>query len=135
MKKNPFSSLIERIIEWMDEYYSIRLSGEVLRGMSEKVKRGQPVTIPSFGYDIVDKQYVINEEKKQQLFVKIFTDYIDGKSSMQIASELKRNRCQKLQEEILLEKQNNRLYPEKSRLYRKNPLESKRKNRLQIFKQ
>ncbi len=29
----PFGSLIERIIEWMDEYYSIRLSGEVLRGM------------------------------------------------------------------------------------------------------
>lgn len=25
----PFGSLIERIIEWMDEYYSIRLSGEV----------------------------------------------------------------------------------------------------------
>lgn len=35
-EENPFSSLIERIIEWMDEYYSIRLSGEVLRGMSEK---------------------------------------------------------------------------------------------------
>ena len=25
---DPFGSLIERIIEWMDEYYSIRLSGE-----------------------------------------------------------------------------------------------------------
>lgn len=32
----PFGSLIERIIEWMDEYYSIRLSGEVKRGMKEK---------------------------------------------------------------------------------------------------
>ena len=32
----PFGSLIERIIEWMDEYYSIRLSGEVTRGMKEK---------------------------------------------------------------------------------------------------
>ena len=31
----PFGSLIERIIEWMDEYYSIRLSGEVFRGMKE----------------------------------------------------------------------------------------------------
>ena len=37
----PFGSLIERIIEWMDEYYSIRLSGEVLRGMGEKaLKQG-----------------------------------------------------------------------------------------------
>ena len=32
----PFGSLVERIIEWMDEYYSIRLSGEVTRGMTEK---------------------------------------------------------------------------------------------------
>lgn len=32
----PFGTLIERIIEWMDEYYSIRLSGEVIRGMKEK---------------------------------------------------------------------------------------------------
>ena len=36
----PFGSLIERIIEWMDEYYSVRLSGEVTRGMTEKAKRG-----------------------------------------------------------------------------------------------
>lgn len=36
----PFGSLIERIIEWMDEYYSIRLSGEVLRGMTENALRG-----------------------------------------------------------------------------------------------
>ena len=35
LSDNPFGSLIERIIEWMDEYYSIRLSGEVLRGMKE----------------------------------------------------------------------------------------------------
>src|SRR5690554_1409660 len=28
--EGPFGALIERIIEWMDEYYSIRLSGEVV---------------------------------------------------------------------------------------------------------
>ncbi len=38
----PFAPLIERIIEWMDEYYSIRLSGEVKRGMKEKkAKKGR----------------------------------------------------------------------------------------------
>ena len=52
----PFGSLIERIIEWFDEFYSINLSGEVKRGMTEKVERGGAVSIPSFGYDIVDKQ-------------------------------------------------------------------------------
>jgi DNA invertase Pin-like site-specific DNA recombinase len=36
----PFGTLMERIIEWMDEYYSIRLAGEVTRGMTEKALRG-----------------------------------------------------------------------------------------------
>lgn len=35
--EGPFGSLIERILEWMDEFYSIRLSAEVKRGMTEKV--------------------------------------------------------------------------------------------------
>lgn len=46
----PFSSLIERIIEWMDEYYSIRLSGEVHRGMKEKAKQGGYQSAPPLGY-------------------------------------------------------------------------------------
>lgn len=37
--EGPFGSLVERILEWMDEYYSIRLSGEVLRGMKEKAQQ------------------------------------------------------------------------------------------------
>lgn len=36
----PFGSLIERIIEWMDEFYSIRLSGDVTRGMTQKALNG-----------------------------------------------------------------------------------------------
>lgn len=46
----PFGSLIERIIEWMDEYYSIRLSGEVTRGMTEKALRGGYNAQPPMGY-------------------------------------------------------------------------------------
>ncbi len=46
----PFGSLIERIIEWMDEYYSIRLSGEVKRGMTENARRGRYQSIAPFGY-------------------------------------------------------------------------------------
>lgn len=59
----PFGSLIERIIEWMDEYYSIRLSGEVLRGMKEKALQHGYQTTPCLGYDAVGhgKPFVINE--------------------------------------------------------------------------
>lgn len=46
----PFGSLIERIIEWMDEYYSINLSGEVIRGMTEKAMRGGYQATPPLGY-------------------------------------------------------------------------------------
>ncbi len=46
----PFGSLIERIIEWMDEFYSIRLSGDVVRGMTEKALRGGCQCRPPLGY-------------------------------------------------------------------------------------
>ena len=59
----PFGTLIERIIEWMDEYYSIRLSGEVLRGMKEKALQDGYQTSPCLGYAAVGhgKPFVINE--------------------------------------------------------------------------
>lgn len=61
----PFGSLIERIIEWMDEYYSIRLSGEVTRGMKEKALREGYQMSPPLGYQAVGhgKPFVINEEE------------------------------------------------------------------------
>lgn len=85
--EGPFGSLIERIIEWSDEYYSIRLSGEVKRGMKEKVERGGAVSIPSFGYDIINKQYVINPETSP-IVKKIYNDYLNGKGSRKIATEI-----------------------------------------------
>lgn len=59
----PFGTLIERIIEWMDEYYSIRLSGEVLRGMKEKALQNGYQSSPCLGYNAVGrgKPFVINE--------------------------------------------------------------------------
>lgn len=61
----PFGSLIERIIEWMDEYYSIRLSGEVLRGMKEKALKNGYQATPCLGYNAVGggQPFVINEEE------------------------------------------------------------------------
>ena len=48
----PFGSLIERIIEWMDEFYSIRLSGDVTRGMTQKALNGGYQCRPPLGYRI-----------------------------------------------------------------------------------
>lgn len=85
--EGEFGTLIERIIEWMDGYYSTRLSGEVKRGMSEKVNRGEPVTIPSFGYDIVDKKYIVNNETAP-IVKMIFSNFITGMGTREIALKL-----------------------------------------------
>ena len=47
-----FGKLIERIIEWMDEYYSIRLADDVFRGMKKNAERGNYQCSPPLGYRI-----------------------------------------------------------------------------------
>lgn len=85
--EGPFGGLIERIIEWMDEYYSIRLSGEVKRGMEEKISRGQPVTIPAFGYVIKDKQYY-PDPNEAPIVQMIFDDFVSGMGFRDLAAKL-----------------------------------------------
>ena len=85
----PFGSLIERIIEWMDEYYSIRLSGEVIRGMTEKAIRGGYQAAPPFGYmrDKASGIPVINES--EAVFIRqIFSMYDSGFSNVEICRAL-----------------------------------------------
>ena len=74
----PFGSLIERIIEWMDEYYSIRLSGEVFRGMKENAMRGAFQARPPLGYKIVEhgKPPVIVPEEADTIRM-IFDKYVN----------------------------------------------------------
>lgn len=81
-----FGSLIERIIEWMDEYYLIRLSGEVKRGMIEKASRGEPVSIAPFGYDIKDKKLIPNSDAPY--VSDIFNAYLNGAGQREIARNL-----------------------------------------------
>lgn len=89
--EGPFGSLIERIIEWTDEYYSIRLSGEVKRGMTERVERGGAVSVPAFGYNIVNKEYVIDPETAP-IVRHIFSQYLSGVPIVRIARELNERR-------------------------------------------
>lgn len=86
LPEGPFGSLIERIIEWMDEYYSINLAVEVRRGMTEKVMRGEPICAPATGYDIIDKHYVPNDDA--DLVRDVFRMYLDGVGLRAIATYL-----------------------------------------------
>ena len=81
-----FGTLIERIIEWMDEFYSINLGVEVSRGMEEKVSRGEPICYPPFGYYMQDKRWIVDEE--QAPFVReAFQRYADGEGARAIAKD------------------------------------------------
>ena len=83
---SPFAPLIERIIEFMDEYYSTRLSQEVLRGMTEKASRGEAMCKGAFGYNLEGKTYVPNQDADTVKF--IFNSFLNGNGYRKIAMQL-----------------------------------------------
>lgn len=81
-----FGSLIERIIEWTDEYYLVNLGAEVMRGMTEKASRGEPTCAPPFGYVMRDGKYYPDEESgKANVVREVFTLYANGVKQREIA--------------------------------------------------
>ena len=85
--EGPFGSLIERIIEWMDEFYSINLAAEVTRGMTEKASRGEPNTPPPFGYYMKDKRWYPDEEAAK-IVREVFERFVSGEGMRSIAMDL-----------------------------------------------
>jgi len=85
---DPFSSLIERIIEWMDEYYLINLAEEVRRGMKEKSRRGEACGRAPFGYDVQNKILVPNKDAEIVRF--IYDRFASGSGIRGITAELVR---------------------------------------------
>ena len=83
----PFGSLIERIIEWMDEFYSVRLAEEVKRSMTVNAKNGSLQATPSFGYRVENRQLVIVPEEAE-IIREIFRRFIAGDAMFRIAKDL-----------------------------------------------
>lgn len=84
-----FGTLIERIIEWMDEFYLINLGTEVTRGMTEKATRGEPTCAPPFGYKMVGGKYYPDEESGNAETVReVFRRYASGEGQREIAVSL-----------------------------------------------
>lgn len=82
----PYGALIERIIEWMDEFYLINLGVEVTRGMTEKATRGEPTCPPPFGYVMKDGKYYPDEESGNADVVReVFSLYANGAKLREIA--------------------------------------------------
>ena len=87
--EGAFGKLIERIIEWMDEFYLANLSTEVRRGMTERIERGYPVVAAPYGYRNAEKTYIIVEDEAA-VVREIFARYNQGEGMRTIAMDLGR---------------------------------------------
>lgn len=83
----PFGSLIERIIEWMDEFYSVRLSEEVKRSMTVNAKKGNLQSIPPFGYKVEDHALVIVPEEAE-IVREIFRRFVGGEAMYALSQSI-----------------------------------------------
>lgn len=84
----PFGSLIERIIEWFDEFYSINLSTEVKRGMTEKALRGGYQSYAPLGYNYSSGGIPEINQEEASIVRYIFDSYINGMDFSTIARHL-----------------------------------------------
>ena len=121
---DKMSILFEAMIEAMDEYYSINLSEEVKRGMTEKARRGEALSIPPFGYKIVDGEFVILEPEATMIR-DVFEGYASGRGFLSLAKKMnalgvKTHRGNKIESRTIEYWLNNPVYTGKIRW---NPVE------------
>lgn len=81
--------IIKTLLWAMSEYYIDNLAGEIRKGMKELALKGQFTGgVPLFGYDIVDKRFVVNE--LEAFYVRRFFDAVEQLQSVQpIIEEMK----------------------------------------------
>lgn len=80
--EGPFGALIERILEWMDEYYSIRLSGEVRRGMMQKALNGGYNGSIPYGYIMGDNNTPLPVPDQVEVVKMIFDLYVNQRQTI-----------------------------------------------------
>lgn len=83
----PEGIILESLLEGMSEYYSAELSQKIRRGMRENRIKGYYTGggIP-FGYKVVNKQFVIDEEEAK-IVRYAFTEFIGGRLISDIMRE------------------------------------------------
>lgn len=81
IEDDKFSVILEAMLEAMAEYYSLNLSEEVKKGMTEKAERGEFQSVPPFGYDMINKQLVPNPNEADWIRF-AFENFANGTMSM-----------------------------------------------------
>lgn len=92
LEDDKFSIILEAILEAMAEYYSLNLSDEVLKGMTEKAIRGGYQAAPPLGYEIrYAREIPTIKEDEAQIVRTIFDLFLNfHHSPYEIAKELNR---------------------------------------------
>lgn len=85
--EDKFSVILESMLEAMAEYYSLNLSDEVLKGMTEKANRGEIQTQAPYGYYIQNGKLFIKEELRE-IIKTIYTKFDLGTPVRQITQYL-----------------------------------------------
>lgn len=84
----PEGTLMEALLEGFNQYYSEELTQKVNRGLRESWLKGNATGGNHiFGYDIINKKYIINEYEKN-IIVDVFTKYSQGYKARVIAEQL-----------------------------------------------
>lgn len=81
IEDDKFSVILEAMLEAMAEYYSLNLSDEVKKGMTEKAIRGQYQSSPPFGYKMENGKLVIIDNEANAIKL-IFEKYKSKECNM-----------------------------------------------------
>lgn len=81
IEDDKFSVILEAMLEAMAEYYSLNLSDEVKKGMTEKAERGEFQTSPSYGYKVENGRLVV-EDNEAQIIKIVFDKFASREMTM-----------------------------------------------------
>ena len=91
--ETPEGVLLESLIEGLNEYFSLELAQKVSRSFYDLRLKGQFLGgKPPYGYKVVDKHYVINEEQAEKIRY-VFSAIEKGAKLKDLARELKHEPC------------------------------------------
>lgn len=86
--ETPEGTLLESLLEGMNQYYSEELSQKTKRGMNETRLKGNFIGgNVNYGYERDGAKLKVNPDEAE-IVVRMFTDYVNGKKVSQIAKEL-----------------------------------------------
>lgn len=84
IEDDKFSIILEAMLEAMAEYYSVNLSEEVKKGMTEKAHRGGLQSAPPFGYR-AEQNALVPVPEEAALVQELFRRYVAGEGCYPLA--------------------------------------------------